>query len=917
MGIVKDLQQALYDPTVLQTDVLTRIEKNLNGELDIPDATNPFMQLIETNVLTTTAAVQEFAVNMRRMYPYLAETKEDLYHHLGSDELIDVFATPSKASFFIYVRKDDILTYGSDNSSFTELIIPRGTKITTLTNNLDFFLPNDVSIKLYTNSVFANIIPNTEPYGTNSNTVLNAYRTQDTNGIEWIIVEVELLQLSVHETNITIIPSETFNVKLDIPDEFAYIEAFSNDQPLNVTYSQFVYNINKPTLFVKPGDGYVFVSLPVMYLIKNMVSNNVTIRIYTTKGNIIEHIEDLTIDNFKITFPNNMLSSLPIYAKATTPTRDGKNSITFEELKNIVITKTTGDNLVPVTEDDIATELGKLGYEYRLNRDTILEKTYIVSKDIYDLNMDPFSYIDIYGNYVKIPGNINTDGITIDDEYMIIEPYTEFLLNDKNELEPWKGSGSVDDPNKIYFTPYKYVIDYKDTYSIRAYDINSQKVLSNYNLNYNPNIDDRIVISDLVLLKTSYGYELQVHLDPNSLVNIDRTYLKAELILYNQDGYKINLTGTYKETGTGPYLSIPIETTKYIDKNDLIGITNPINTTASTILINNEPTGTLVIYTTDPSVPNPTSIELVYDKELTTYFLTEDVKLKLYDRLEYLYSKYVPDYTARKYKTYEKDVYLRYTEDVYLTDENGIVIKEVDTDGDGENDDIELTLLHKAGDIVLDEDGNPIIQHKAGDIMLDEDGNPIIDYVNGVIHNVFLLLIPSIYRDVTNVNYKDYIVTGLTYLNTMLTIELKEFNDTLLENTRVLFKPRDNLQDVKLVISNRIYSTPNLVRPTINIYVDRDISSIDIVTLYRTINVKLQEGLRQYKPISEIENSIIGSLSDTLVSVKINNLDNVGDIDYKNYDEDSSRITVAKKLFKLPDNTTVITLDYEIKITKI
>ncbi len=69
----------------------------------------------------------------------------------------------------------------------------------------------------------------------------------------------------------------------------------------------------------------------------------------------------------------------------------------------------------------------------------------------------------------------------------------------------------------------------------------------------------------------------------------------------------------------------------------------------------------------------------------------------------------ITKYPADVYQTYEEDVYQTYEEDVY----------------DGE------TIIHYAGDQVLDENGDPIILHHAGDQVLDEENNPIILHHEG------------------------------------------------------------------------------------------------------------------------------------------------------------------------------------------
>jgi hypothetical protein len=305
----------------------------------------------------------------------------------------------------------------------------------------------------------------------------------------------------------------------------------------------------------------------------------------------------------------------------------------------------------------------------------------------------------------------------------------------------------------------------------------------------------------------------------------------------------------------------------------------------------------IILYSTGNTSYTKTNLDQ-YLKTTGVALYKEDITLELGKKLDYLYTNYLVEYTPRKYLTYKDDVIATYKEDVYEVDETGTpVYKEVDTDGDGVADDIELVVLHKKGDPILDSNGNPIILHKKGEPILDEYNKPILDVKNGLIHMVDILLLEYQLYMTTNQNYVTYKNDLYQKLTDISTLELANINSRLLENTVIKYKPKNNLKDVKLIVNNVVYNSKNFVEPKVIIYVTDTTVTSDLITTFRKVVISnIQKLLRTYNRVSEIENALVELLGDHVVSVRISNLDTIGDVDIKNYTPDSSRITIAKKV---------------------
>ena len=93
-----------YNPSLMQRVILDTLTDVTNGKINIVDPTNPFVFLLESSVVNTSLFIQENYVNLRRQYPVLAQTSEDLYLHMCDKDYISRFSTPSRGVFTVAGR---------------------------------------------------------------------------------------------------------------------------------------------------------------------------------------------------------------------------------------------------------------------------------------------------------------------------------------------------------------------------------------------------------------------------------------------------------------------------------------------------------------------------------------------------------------------------------------------------------------------------------------------------------------------------------------------------------------------------------------------------------------------------------------------------------------------------------------------
>jgi len=938
------MEDMLYDPTLVQEETLTMLENASNGKLNIPDPNNPFVYLMETNVLPMTAALTDIVHTLRGIHPILANTPEELYPHLVDSDLTDMYATPSKAMFTFYINKQQIISNGYKGTNSTEITIPKKTTITV--NNIEFTILNNINITLFSNnSVFVKIIGNNDSSAIPNDILVPAGIITDENKVDWVIFEVEILQLRLIHLNDSIIKSNKYSKDILISKQFSHIELSTliNGSPskVEISYSNYAYSRDVPIAYVKKLTGKINIEIPYYFIVNNLIANNLDINIFTTEGNIVEPItkyspSDITIkfniansQDPRITSVNN----LSIFIKANTYTYGGRDEIDFLTLKNKVINNTTGDNIIPITQYDIKEKLSTNGFKLKYSNDSLFKREYITYKYL-ESKANVNVQLDVLMDVIQI------DSTNIDNKYIvnignsiIINPFTvvEYSNNKLNILNKDTidklTTFTKDKLNKyvnnkrLFYNIYKYILDYDENIACRIYDVNTPKIEYVKDNIINSHIDTKITIVSRNVKRIGNIYTIELTMIADDIFkNMNLLNIKCQLgLIYKDIKHYIYFNGSITEDSGNYLIKIDIDTTGYIDKDNRLQVINYVgDVNLASIDLNS--IGDIIIYTTDTMFANDKTyiIDEVYDNTAVCDIYKETFNLITGVKIEYLYDNYTVDYTNRKYKKYEQEVLLTYTENVYEMDSDGVVVDYVDTTGDGKKDTAVPKLLHKKGTNVLDTNGDVIVLHHKGDVILDSDNTPIIDTKYGLIHNIDVLLLEYENKLVTNTTYKDYLISSYKQLTTITTTELGDINNKLLDNTIIKYKPLTILENINLIVNNIVYNTPNFINPIITVYVKTAITDSKVYTLLRNILSKiLQQGLRDEIPMSDIINNMLAYKDIPMLSITISNIDNINNPNIKVYANNSSRFIIDKKLILDSTGNTDIAFNTTLNILTI
>ena len=945
-----DLEKYILDPNKVQVDILNYIQQASNDALTIVDPTNPFTMLLESTVVSASNAALEMKATLKKLYPNLASDKKDLYHHLADDQLLNMFAIPSRAKIVFYLNTIEIKLngYKVPDKNYYSVTIPEYTEVTVA--NTKFTLLNDVNVRLYDDgTVFAEELPSDNDLAMNTSSILNTAVISDNQSVSWVIVEVEVPQVTRNTLSDTITLGESYKTEVLLTDQYVYSEVtYKNENTNNLyaklrkTHSEEFIDPYEPTVFISNTDETVTYSIPDVYLINGLVSGNIELVQYETKGKIYLPINNYTLNDYSIklgaTGKDSSTAAMPnitLLANSGYPVEGGKDATSMAELKESIIYNTTGDIDLPITEYDIKQKASYYDFEIFKVLDVITDRIYIASKNLPTVESDLlYTKADVFFNTVEfILSELNdTPNVVITDDYFIIKSNSVFkelngkvyVLNDYElaELNALTINERVIfySDKKYYFTPYYYITDKIDTVvNSRVYNLDQPKINKVVVKSKNSNILNTISVDTFDIVKVDSGYKVTITIKGDEVINnVDQNGLRVQLTLPLAVGdSKLYYDGIYNLVDNK--IEFTIESDFYVNiDNDLHILNGDSDLRNKDIKLDS--VAEVYIYTTDTSYydENMFLIDDIYFRNgAQAVFVKEEVDLTLGVKMDYIWNKVTNSYTERKYLKYTQDIPMVYKEDVYEVDPTtGSIFKVIDEDGDGAYDKIEYQIQHHAGDPVLDENGEPLFIHKAGDIVVDDNNIPVVDQDGGVVRYLDILMLEYEYKLANNLAYVNYLTMVKDNIAEWILDSLPSLNDVVLENTRIVYKSYKNNKQIQISINDVNYSLPYVTRPEVDLYTYRDkYNESEIFNIQITIGKILHDVLDGTTiSQSDIRDRIIAALGSEVVGVKIKGLDNIGDLEVFTINDKTTRLVLDKRLDINKNNELVVNYNLKLNI---
>ncbi len=831
------------NPVGIRRVVLNQLRLITEGKINVVDPTTPFSHLLSSTCVLTSAFMVEHEAGLRRQYPSLSQTEEELYLHMSDKDYIDRFASPSMTRFHLLIDLEELKSKMVLNPStgVRKVVIPANSEF--VISDTVFSLQYPIEIKQLTHGGLQVI------YDTTNKSPLQSLTT---NIVDWSIQQVSVtkqellhLEFDVYQFKIAsykgdLISTTGYRKKHAFGDQYYHSRVYFKNNATNnlweeiyTTHTDQVYDPLKPTAVLTVYDGELEVMIPQIYFTTNQISGSLRVDIYQTKGPVNMILENYKPTEFSANFiliDKNALtpemaafqSIDSVFPYANTIVSGGKDAIGFSQLRQRVIMNTTGQRHLPVTNVQIETALENSGFDIVKNVDVITNRQFLATK----LLPAPFdeklitaasasietliASMDQLRSHPKVRDN--GDRITLIPEMLYVNNNSIISVVSPSEeadiasLEPEALVDRVNN-NKYLYTPFHYVLDgTSDSFETRPYYLNNPEAITCQFVSQNDTVDLQVNTGGYKLVKTADGFKLYIEVISNkaykalddSLVHVQLSYQPtSETSRAYLNGRLIGLTDDDERL-----FEFDIGSNFDIDKEDRIWLDSFSLFTSITQLTPSQLTNTFQLYYSTSALMPGTWISRTEDNELgksilptRIAFLTkENIDLKFGSSLSNLWSSSRSIAAASEYQKYSSDLIATYPEDIYEIDPATGAAFKVDATGT-----LTYNVIHKKGDVIKDAAGLPTYIHRAGDIILDDNGVPVPVSQNTVVRQLDIMFIEGCYffaTDVASVTYRETIVRTIV---DWITIDLFTLSKQLIEQTKLFYYPKMTMGTIRIM----------------------------------------------------------------------------------------------------------------------
>jgi hypothetical protein len=866
-------------------------------------------------------------------------------------EYENIFSMPSTASMIFLVNLKDVRNEGVKNivNNSIKYAIPERTEV--VVDNYTFTLLNDIEVTVYNNKeVFVEQITNSKDISVNEIGILESNVIIDDSNVEWIIFETLVKQVKINTIEDTVITSTGFSKEFTLEEgnkyhtaRIYYKNTLTNNKWVSIesTHSDMLYNRTKPIVKIDYIGNTLNFTIPTTYLNDKMISGNIKIDVYTTRGKVDLSLHQYNIEDFEIalgdTGKNELTAISPnvtTMARSRVSVNGGKDGKTVNEIREGILYNTAGKHQIPITEYELSEESSISGYNIHKVLDTITNRVYTASKKTpIAPNKNIMSRIDIFNFNARIDLSelLDSSFIINDDDKFIIKSNTVFKVDNgvtkiltKAQVDVLSSLSRLElsktlTKNKYLVNPFYYIVDKSDNVvNTKVYNLD-YPVLANLKINNRLESNIKVNISSYKIDKVDDGYKLIFKpVSSKYFDNLNKALVKMELMIpVSNDNDLVKFTTTLDPVSK--LFVININSDLHIKNGDRLNITNG-NYKSNFKDIKLSSKAKLFIYSTDPTVISNTNTLNDSITETGEVFVQESLDIVFGEEIKYLWNKISLEYNSRKYKTALSDVPLTYTEDVYeFFKETNSIFKPSQYDNKCEAyKNLDYNVIHKKGDFVYD-NGKQIFKYKAGDVLKDYLGNPIVDKTSGVIRYIDILGINYENVTATNVLYKEYLKQYISDINQWVLIDMERLNSRVLDNTIIQFKPYKTVNDIKVINNGKVVYIPSTVSPKVTLYIDRTINvDTELLKEFKTItgNILHNELETKHVSIATLKSKIDKALPINLKCIKISGITKE-ELEVFNLKTSTERLSLNKVLTSTPNNDTIVEYDIVIDIAKI
>jgi len=932
------INEVRLNPAAIQRKVFETLEQTSSGELDVVDPTNPFVFLLEASSVLTSAQMEEAENLTRRLYPSMALTEDELYLHMSDRDYIGRFSSPSRTSFKLLFNKEELVkrAVAVEGSDVRKLVIPRNTEFRVSDYTFTMEYPIELRVMGHGGLQVVYDVSKPSPLQTLESNVVD-WRVVKLKGDDYVQVTIPVNQFKVTPFYAHINKSTNYTKAISLEDPFYYCRIYrarsgGRWEEIKTTHTDQVFDPNTPTALLKVYDERLLVTIPQVYISNGTLDKELRIDVYTTKGPLQLILDSYEINAFtanwrdigkessQFSSPLNVFTSMAVYSDDIVS--GGTKGLTFDELRSRVIDNALGNAQLPITGAQLSARLANMGYRAIKDVDNVTNRIYLATRRLPQpenentqggaactIGTIQGSYDDII-RYQGVIDNGKRLTVTPDTLFYRDNGVTRFLPNNRrSEIQQLSDGAKATAINesRLVITPFHYVLDSNGSYfDCRTYYLDNPTIESREYIEENRSFSLHIVTDSVGVFKKPTGYVLQLtvitgermdgladgefvpqisYRPPNEQRDV---FLNGRLIrrVDNRWTFEFDLSTRFDLTADhhlmmDSFTMYPDEVRPY--RADLLTRLN------------------LVYYL--PNRLAPTTPEKL--RYRGAEFLVGDgftgvsheiIGIKFGDWLEGFWENSRTVVGGASYLTYKENVEAVYEQNVYKRDPITGTI-EVRLNDEGE---VEYEILHRKGDPVLDEEGEPLLSHRAGDPVLDENGDPILEHERKLIREWDMFLFDGRYRFATRESDVGYLKEIPKTILSWLRNDLATFRNWALEQTEIYLYPQKTLGTAEAVVGEGEARRVDLEQSfTVSYYLSYDkyndpfvrdtLSHLAKQTIASTLT--LQQIRR-----NEIISKITAQAGEDIIAVNVEGLGGVENYDALTLKQDVERCAIRKRL---------------------
>lgn len=950
------------NPIGIQRAAINLLVEASNNQIDIVDPTSPFVFLSQSSAILAASAISENQILNRKQYAAAAQTPDDLYVHMSDKDYANRFAVPCTAKFVFMIEKLQLLDslVLDPTTGIRKIVIPRNTKVVVAETTFSLQYPVEIRQMAHGGLQVVYDAEVVSPlYTLESNLISRNFITAD-SGTEYLAFELLMHQFDITVRTAAINSSSVLTLNVDLTDQYYYCRVWVDNgdgtfSEIATTHTDEIYDPLTPTAVLKVVDKTVTVKIPQVYVNTGLMNKSLRVDVYETKGPVDLSLANYSQDQFVATFlainphendqytaPLKTLRNIALASRSVT--QGGSDGLSFEELRLNVMQNAIGTPSQPITNVQIESTLRRNGYNIVKNIDNITNRVFLATRAMpapSDEDLLTSASAGIGTLSVKASEAVTINTVVDNGNLITITPDTIYRLkNGVLELVPvseiaFLQSLPVDQQallvtNGAYFySPFHYVMDSNNNeFDLRAYYLDNPYIASRSFVGENDTTLLQVSTGDSNLVRTPTGYKLHVSTSSSDAYkdlqddqcfaelaftptgDSARAYLKGTLIGHMQDTnervFEFDLSTTYA-IGSDDELAL----TKFTQFNETPRIINvPLETTFDLLYSTNATMGAQWVLSPFDNILG--YYELPPNTKAITY---EKIKLHLGDPLKRLWCRARSVVSENQYQRWLVDDPATYLDDVYQRDPvTGASFSVV-------GGQMVYNKIHSKGDPVLDGNGDPVFRNRAGDIKYDNYGVPILISSRDMLRQMDIMLIEGSYHFATNqvsINYRQELVNKVV---TWLTEDLPTMGNDLLEQTVMYYYPTTTIGNVKATVSNGLTVTLDAgqffsVRLSVrdNVYKNPELRDAISKKTVKTISSVLSNAI---VAASDIVDALREQYKDDVIGINFSGLGGVKDYDVVIMNDDSTRLSIRKRLIARSDESLALEEDVSIEFVNL